>query len=212
MNTVDVDDVAAARRSSDGFGQVAVGVLLLVLGSIWLADTVDLIRLRAAIVLPGLLAATGLAIMIASVRGPHPGLMTLGVFLTVATVFASLAPPEAIRGGIGQRRHHVESQTELDSRYELGLGDMTLDLGGLELIEDEQVSVTMGAGDLLVILPPDLAVDIEASAAAGELILLGDQVDGVSLEQSFRSDGLDEAPVRLELELEIGAGRIEVTQ
>jgi predicted membrane protein len=207
---MDVETPSAAPRARLHFGQIVVGVVLVVLGVVWLLDVLGAIDLRAAVVLPALLAAVGVALMMGSLRGPHPGLVAAGVVLTVITLFAALTPAEALRGGIGQRRYLVTRAADLRSEYEVGIGDLTLDLSSLDLTSSRSVTVTVGAGDLKVIVPDGIALAVEASSGAGEIVVLDERSDGLSPDVSYRSPGYAEAVVQLELDLELGAGRIEV--
>jgi predicted membrane protein len=207
-----------ARAEAGGFhlGRIVGGLVLVVLGALWLADVTDVLTLRAAIVLPALLVVVGLALVAGSFQGSHPTLVTIGVLLAVATVFSALSPPEALRGGIGSRRYTVTDPTELRSRYQVGLGDLTLDLSDLTLDHDRAVDVDLGAGDLTVIVPAGLAVTVDARAGAGEIVLFGQREDGLSVERhdSHQGDGQAGGAAHhggeLDLDLEVGAGRIEV--
>lgn len=198
--------------TGNSWASMTAGVVLILLGAAWLLNLTDVIDLRAAFVLPAMLALVGLALVVGSLRGPHPGLIVLGTFLTIATGFAAVAPPEAFRGGLGERLHTVANAAELESRYELGLGDLEIDLSSLELDDQRHVTVALGAGNLNVTLPRDLPVLVSAETGAGEIVMLGEKVDGVAVEQTYRSPGYNGADARLHIEIEVGAGSIEVDQ
>lgn len=189
-----------------------MGAILVVFGALWSLDVADVIELRAALILPGLLAVVGLALIVGATDGPHPGLVVFGVLLTVAVVAAAVAPPNAFRGGIGERNHRVERQADLATRYDVGVGDLSLDLRDLQLTESTEVEVTVGAGEMRVMLPEDIEVSIDASAGAGDIDLLGERSDGISVSRTYESDGFDTADTRLRLELDVAAGSIEVTR
>ncbi|MDH3295638.1 MAG: hypothetical protein OER95_15070, partial [Acidimicrobiia bacterium] len=113
------------QSGDPSWASVVGGVVLVALGATWLLSLLDVIDLRAAFVLPAMLALVGLALTVASVRGnSHPGLIVLGTFLAVATCFAAVAPAESLRGGLGERVHVVTNAADLEARYELGLGDL----------------------------------------------------------------------------------------
>ncbi len=194
------------------WGATTVGVVLVLLGIAWLLDLGGIVELRAALVLPALLTGVGVALIVGSLRGPHPGLIAFGTILTLVVAVAAVAPSEAIRGGLGERHHAVTRASSLDTQYEVGIGDLVLDLSQLELDEARHVRVTVGAGNLDVMLPDDLPVRIEASSGAGEIILFDDKIEGVGLERDHRDDDYDDSAPGLALTLEIGAGSIEVTK
>jgi predicted membrane protein len=123
-----------------------------------------------------------------------------------------VAPTDAFHGGIGERNLRVTDQTELTPRYDVGVGELNLDLSDLTLTESAEIRATVGAGDMTITLPPDVLVDIEASAGAGEIDLLGQTIDGISVSKSYTSDGFESAEVTLILDLSVAAGSIEVNE
>lgn len=203
-------EAPSPRSEGRSFSQTVAGIVLLLLGGAWLLDLLDVVELRAAYVLPGLLTVVGLALLVGSLRRQHGGLIVLGTILTVFTLFAAVAPSESLRGGLGQRDYVVADQADLDSRYELAVGDMNLDLSRLRLAEPAGVRVVMGTGDLTVILPADADVSVTASTGAGQIRMLDEEVDGLAVKRSYRSPAFSVADNPLELELEMGAGSIEV--
>jgi predicted membrane protein len=61
-------------------------------------------------------------------------------------------------------------------------------------------------------LPPDVPVSVEAGAGAGDLEVVGQSADGMSETLSYTSSDYADATVRLTLDLDVAAGRIEVTR
>jgi hypothetical protein len=144
--------------------------------------------------------------------GPHPGLVVAGVFVTIASLAVAVAPPDAFHGGIGQRRIHVTDPATLAPAYDVGVGELRLDLSDLELTEPTELDLTVGAGDVSLTLPPDVAVDISASAGAGRVDLLGQESDGLSVHRTYVSDDFETAEVTLTVDIDVAAGNIEVEQ
>jgi len=189
---------------------VVTGALLVVVGGLWLLDATDVVDLRVAIVLPAVLAVIGLALIVGAFDGPHPGLAVAGVFVSLAVLAVAAAPPDAFHGGIGERTIRVTDQADLLARYDVGLGELRIDLSELDLTESAEMEATVGAGDLTITLPPDLAVDINASAGAGQVDLFGEVNEGLSVTNTYTSDGFESATVTLTLDLDVAAGNIEV--
>jgi len=208
--STDMATPTADRRDRVNVGLVMTGTVLVALGAAWLLDATDVVRLQASLVLPGLLILVGLVLMIASFERAHPGLVTIGALLTAATLFSALAPAEALQGGVGDRRYLVGTEDDLHPRYEVGLGNLTLDLSQLQLTQARTVRVAMGAGDLVVIVPDQVEVRVEASVGAGEAILFDQRTSGLSLHRTARSDDHNADATRLNLDLQLGAGTIEV--
>jgi hypothetical protein len=189
---------------------MVTGALLIVVGGLWLLDALDLIELRAAIVLPAALTVIGIALIIGAFDGPHTGLVVAGVFVSLAAIAFAAAPENAFHGGIGERNITVTDQALLLPRYDVGLGQLRLDLSDLVMTESDEVAATVGAGDITVLLPDDVPVTIEASAGAGKIDLLGETSDGLSVSRTYTSDGFEVAAVTLTLDLDVAAGNIEV--
>ena len=194
------------------FGSLLGGAILVVLGGLWALDLAGVFSLEPTVVLPAVLIVIGLALVIGAADGPHSGLVVAGVFLSVAVVAAAAIPLAPFTVGVGDRRYLVTDQADLAPRYQLGLGNLVLDLSDLDLEESATVAVSVGAGDITVILPADTPVAIDATTGAGEVGFLGETTEGVALDRQYQSEGFDIAPIGLSLDLDVGAGRIEVTR
>ena len=81
----------------------------------------------------------------------------------VATVDVDLS------GGIGEETERPRTVTDLEDRYDLGIGSLKLDLTRLELEEDTTVEAEVGIGELVVAVPPDVTVVVDAHVGAGEV-------------------------------------------
>lgn len=190
-----VDDrtevVQASRPRQSNGGRVAMGALLVVVGAVWLAERLDWIDIGAGLVLPLLVTAVGVVLLALSFEGEHPGLVTLGVILAVITLLTAVAPTQGFRGGIGDRRHEPTSMSDLESPYRLGIGSMRIDLSDLRIEGTVEVEADVGMGELLIIVPDDVAVDVEARSGAGEVRIFGERSDGIDVRDEFRSPGSD---------------------
>jgi predicted membrane protein len=199
--------VAPRRRP---YGSMVMGALLIVVGGLWLLDATDVAQVQADAILPAILAVIGLALIIGAFEGPHTGLVVAGVFVTIAALAVAAAPTDAFHGGIGQRNIRVTEQTTLAPRYDVGVGELNLDLSDLVMTESANLGITVGAGDLTIVLPPDVPVLIDAAVGAGQIDLLGQQSEGLSVSRTYRSDDFESADVTLTLNLDVAAGNVEV--
>ena len=95
----------------------------------------------------------------------------------------------------------------LRSEYRLGVGEITLDLTGLEgaIPPGERTRVRLGIGQVLVVVPEDLTVEVVASAGLGSVVLFGDEEGGLDVTRELTPGG-----AVLELELSVGLGEVEV--
>lgn len=189
-----------------------LGLLCVLGGTLWLMDVLDLVDVRAEVVVPALLATIGLALVLGSFEGAHPGLVVAGVVVSLATLVTAVTPSGAFEGGLGEREVRVTQQADLADRYDVGVGTLRLDLSDLALTRSAEVSASVGTGELVVVLPPDVPVSVVAGAGAGDLDVMGQSADGMSETLVYTSNDYDDATVRLELDLDVAAGRIEVTR
>ena len=80
--------------------------------------------------------------------------------------------------------------------------------GGSDDADPITLEVNLDAGEIRVAVPEDVRVTLDAETDfVGELDIFGSQTDGISPEVSLDSDD-----PQLILDLEVNAGRIEVTR
>ena len=118
-----------------------------------------------------------------------------------------------LSGGVGDR---TRTPTTAEAEYRWGVGKMTLDLRRAQDLTGEEISASVVVGELVVIVPDDVPLVIEARAGLGEVVVLGESADGVdpSVECYGSSRAIDcssratEASERsLHLILEVGTGQ-----
>jgi hypothetical protein len=202
-------------------GRLTVGVTLLVAGTLIALDVADVIAVGAVTVLASALAVVAVGLLVGAYLGRSRGLIALGVVLVLALIPLG-ALPDDIRwnagSGAGERVYRVTSQEDLKSEYELGAGELTLDLRRLDLTEPAEVDVSLGVGELIVVLPDDVPVSASADVAVGVIELPGARpVDGVDVNSSWDravdDPGNTENPITagsLDLTLSTGLGQVTV--
>jgi predicted membrane protein len=79
--------------------------------------------------------------------------------------------------------------SQLESPYRLGIGSLRVDLSDLPVEGTVEVEADVGLGDLLIIVPDDVAVDVTAQSGAGEVRIFGEKSDGIDVEDTYRSPG-----------------------
>ena len=113
-------------------------------------------------------------------------------------------------GGVGERHYQPASMSDLRDHYELGIGQLDLDLRDLEFPPgDTPLEVDLGVGDLRIAVPDDVCVASKVEIGAGEARVLGRVNDGVDVSYEERPEAPPSAS-RLLLDAEIGLGAIEV--
>jgi len=188
-------------------GSVAVGALLLAAGVFWLFEATDVVDLDTKVWLAILLVGTGIAVIAAPRGAGRRILIVIGILLALATAAASAVDVD-VRGGIGEDSEHPTDASQLEPRYDQGIGRLELDLRDVDLDEDETVDAELGIGDLLVRVPDGVDVDVDAHAGVGHIEAFGEEDDGADadLDRTFEHGGTH----TLELRLDVGLGSIRV--
>jgi phage shock protein PspC (stress-responsive transcriptional regulator) len=129
------------------------------------------------------------------------------VALLLAAVVLAVRVP--LFAGIGHRTDSPADAANVHSKYELGIGDLTLDFANVSLPKGQTfVKATVGIGNLTVIVPANASVDVTGSAQAGHLQLLGQTDDGTHV-RSHLVDRTGSGRV-LVLDVRTGLGRVQV--
>ena len=139
----------------------------------------------------------------------------MGTVAAVVAVIAALAggaiAAVAAKGGLGERLERPRSAAELEDEYRLGAGHLELDLSELELPPGEtRVEARVGFGELEIVLPPDVAVDVTGEVKWGEVDMLGRGEDGRDAREHFVDAGFDDADRRLVLDADVRGGELNV--
>jgi len=136
-------------------------------------------------------------------------LVVLGLIL-LAGFGAAAATPVSISAGVGEQRERPLA-AELQPSYELGVGELDLDLSALSLQPGTTfVDASVGVGQLVITVPENVALEIDVQAGIGEVIIFGERDDGVDADRTISVAGpTPDAPV-LDIEADVGFGEIEV--
>jgi hypothetical protein len=115
-----------------------------------------------------------------------------------------------VHRSIGERDYAVASAEELRGDYRLGIGSMRLDFGAVRLAvgETRAVEARVDIGDLVVIVPSGVALQVHGTAEVGEVDVLGKTEDGRNVENDLRETGSRV----LVLDAHVGAGRVRVAR
>ena len=140
-------------------------------------------------------------------------LLTLGVaaLVLLAAAAATLAVRVPLFAGVGDRHDRPAVAADVHSKYTLGIGHLSVDLGNVALPKGQTfVKATVGIGTLRVVVPADATVDVEGRVQAGVVRLLGETDDGTRV-HSHIVDRTGSGRV-LVLNLRTGFGRVEVSR
>lgn len=130
-----------------------------------------------------------------------------GVVLLVL-VAAFLATFDVHLGdGVAERRFAPASVHDLRGEYELGIGELVLDLRSVGFPAGETaLDARVDAGRIHVLVPDDVALRADTRAKLGEIDLFGRRVEGWEVDEQVDQTG---ARV-LVLDAEVGIGEIEI--
>jgi phage shock protein PspC (stress-responsive transcriptional regulator) len=113
----------------------------------------------------------------------------------------------SLSDGVGGRTYQPASASTLHPAYEVGVGQLKLDLTNIETVtQTTHVRAKVGVGELHIIVPPGLPVSVNAHAKVGELSILDRHDDGQDVTLSTG----DKA--RLVIDATVGAGQVRVTR
>jgi predicted membrane protein len=197
-------------RPRSPLGKVTLSLALVAAGLLvaWnLATTHDV---PAEIVLAVCLAVVGLGLIVGGFAGRARRLIFVGALLVIATTAAGVSHV-GLRGGIGDRSWAPRSVAGVHDTYRLGIGQARLDLSQVQFAPGETVNVAFrqGVGDLLIVLPDGVPVDVVTDVSAGAIRMpRGAEQNGTSVHQRY-VDPRDVAPV-ITIDAELGVGSLEV--
>jgi phage shock protein PspC (stress-responsive transcriptional regulator) len=197
-----------------------IAIVLLALAAIGAALSVAAVAAWATAtgqgsVVAGVVIALGVAIVAAAFIGEArriaPWLLASALVLAVPAG-ATAAADIHFDGGIGERNYRPVALTDLPrDGYDFGVGQMTVDLRDLPWANGRTISVSskLGVGQMIISVPTNVCVHAHATGKAGELLVRGDQSDGIDPEID---QGQPRSPApRLDLNAEIQLGRLIVT-
>ena len=198
------------RPEPSFLGRITVAVGLIVLASMALID----LAFTAVSIEPVHYVATavgiaGLGLLVGSWVGRARWLIIIGVVLLPVLWFTSFWPDD-FSFSAGETRYAPISASDVSSPYELGMGQMTVDLTALsteELADIGTIEASLGMGELIVVIPEGTGAVIDAQVGMGAVEGPFDEAAGVGVEAT-RIVGPE--PTSLVLRLEVGAGVITI--
>lgn len=218
----------APVREGSLLARATLGVALLTAGVLWMLDMAGATVVGPLRILSITLAIVGVGLLIGSIAGRGRSLIIVGVILLPLVLVGSLLrgfpSMDLVVGPGGSFGQVVEAPVtveEIESSYQLGAGEFLLDLGGVGFApgQDVQTSIQMGAGELVVTVPDDVDVLVNARVGAGELQVFEQTRTGVGiqLETEARIDdpdlgagSADDEPAVLTIDLNAGFGDVTI--
>jgi phage shock protein PspC (stress-responsive transcriptional regulator) len=134
-----------------------------------------------------------------------------GAVVVIAALAGGAIAAVDAKHGVGDRLERPRSAADLEDEYRLGAGHLELDLSELELPPGEtRVDARIGFGELEIVLPRDVAVDVTGEAKWGEVDVLGRGEEGRDSREHFVDAGFYDADRRLVLDADVRGGELNV--
>lgn len=210
----DAPPAPAPRRGPALVTRAALSAIALLFAGAIAFDQLDWVEADASTVVAISLLIVGVASVVAAFAGRGRGLTPLGILLGLTFAGALVVEP-IVEDGVGDRDYVITSASVLADEYRLGIGELRVDLSDLEFPEGTtELDVELGIGQATVILPEDITVRIEGDVGAGELVIFGDEEDGIRNELDVRRDAIGVDPddperlLVLDLSVGLGSGRV----
>lgn len=188
-------------------GRVPLGLVFLTAGLLWLLAVTDTVDLSYQTWIGVLLIVIGLAI--ALVPGRHGLLVLLGVLVAIAGVPALVVSGNVFSGGVGEQVEAPSTTAGLEP-FRHGIGKLTVDLTSPDLdLDGASVEASIGIGELVVLVPPDTDVALDARVGIGNIEALGRSQSGIGISLDWISGTSGRAELDLEVNAGIGNVRVE---
>lgn len=204
------------RRSAGAAGTLLGTGLALAVGAglYWATTEYDVPGNALLVGIAGALATLGLVILILGLVGRTSGFPGfLAVLALICTVlFLPLADHFVPSGRMGEYTWTPRTAAELtdDSPFQVGAGNGTLDLHGLspEELDGETIEASVGFGQLVIDLPEDLTVRIEAGTAGGVIRSYEDDTSYIGGLNVHDDITIGDGPADLVITARVGFGEI----
>ena len=157
-----------------------------------------------------LVIVAGVAILAGAFLKPVRWLVLPAVALALAAGTVSAAGID-LDGGVGERDYRPTSATDLQDRYELGMGELVLDLRETDLPSgDVPLELDLGIGQARLIVPEDVCVATTTEIGMGHVSFFDRDNEGVDVDFDERPDAESDS-TRILLDAQIGLGELRVS-
>jgi phage shock protein PspC (stress-responsive transcriptional regulator) len=107
--------------------------------------------------------------------------------------------------GVGTSTYAPASAAAVQSSYNLGVGDLKVDLSQIGAAGSHHIKARLGVGELKIIVPHDADVRVDAHANVGSVYVLRNHDDG-------RNASVRAGTGQFVIDAKVGAGRIDVVR
>jgi hypothetical protein len=192
-----------------GLGHIVFGAILILIGSGWLAEALGAANVPWRVLLPAMVLIVGLALVVGARTGHHPGLIAAGTVLVLAMLLAGAVEVLSdipLSEGIGKETNQVVGVARAEYRW--GVGSMIIDLTRADLPPGKNIDASVAIGELVVIVPQGLAVEVTARSGIGDVSVFDKHDSGLGASLEY-VDPPGSVPT-LQLVAEVAMGKVEV--
>jgi len=158
------------------------------------------------------LLVVGAGLLVGAFWGRSRLLILLGLAILPFAFAASLVRVP-IKGGTGDRLYTPQSVQGIRSEYRLAAGQIRLDLRQVPWgSEPVGVRLSTAAGNIEVLVPPQVTVNFRGHAGAGEIDFFDQVRNGIDVTLQSVDQGTAQGGPRLDLNADVSVGRISVVR
>jgi phage shock protein PspC (stress-responsive transcriptional regulator) len=191
-----------ARRAALGIGVLVLCALVALAGAFGAAA-------GPGWVVPALVIAAGAAVVVGAFLKPLRWLVLPAVMLGLAGGVVAAAGVD-LDGGVGDRDYRPASAGDLRDTYQLGIGQLVVDLRHTDLPRgDVPVKLDVGIGEARLIVPDEVCVATAADVGAGNVHFDGHDNGGADVNVDDRPNA-GAGRTRVLLDAHVGLGEVRV--
>jgi phage shock protein PspC (stress-responsive transcriptional regulator) len=199
-------------RERSKLGRITFFTMLFVLGVLALVDVAG-VGLPVSAYFAGALATIAAGLIVGAWIGRARGLIFLALLATVGLAISS--GTERWGDVVENRVLHPQTRAAVAPRYDFGVGNTTLDLTDVDFTTGamQDTRINMQAGQLRVLLPPNVDTTATVDLGRGRLQAFGREWTGNNIgSQTVTDAGADGAASggTLRLTIDMNAGNVEV--
>jgi phage shock protein PspC (stress-responsive transcriptional regulator) len=156
-----------------------------------------------------LIIVAGAAILAGAFLKPVRWLVLPAIALALAAGTVSAAGID-LDGGVGDRDYRPASATDLEDRYQLGMGELVVDLRNTDLpAGDVPLELDLGIGEARLLVAEDVCVATTTDIGMGHVSFFGRDNEGIDVDFNERPDAEGDS-TRILLDAQIGLGELRV--
>jgi phage shock protein PspC (stress-responsive transcriptional regulator) len=159
--------------------------------------------------IPALVVVAGVAIVAGAFVKPVRWLVAPALTVALAAGIVAAAGIDT-GGGIGQREYRPGSSVDLRDHYELGIGELVVDLRNTDLPKgDVPIDLDVGIGEARVIVPDNVCVATAGDVGVGNVHVRGRDHGGVDVNYED-SPSANPTATRVLVHGDVGLGELRV--